>query len=108
MSWFGGIQFPALLGVDPRDYEDITISTTATGFTASKMTNNGIQIKAVRISVETAGIRYREDGSDPSSTVGHAREAGDEFIVVGYNAIANFRAIRIGAEDATLRCTYYY
>ena len=59
-----------------------------------------------RISVETAAIRFRDDGGDPTggaNGVGHAAEPGD---VITVNP-AQFRAIRRDAADAVIQASYY-
>lgn len=94
--------------VEPFAYEDVTVSTVAVGFTAATYAPTGYPAAAVAVvTVDTAAIRYRADGSNPTAAVGHPAAASQELVVCGVKAIAAFRAIRSGASDATLRVTYY-
>lgn len=89
------------------DYEAVTVSTSAVGLTAAKYNSKTSPGKKYAlIVVESNPIRWRMDGSNPSSTEGIPQVASDVVILVGASAIAKFRAIRSGAADATLRVTY--
>ena len=83
-------------------YQTVTVSTTAVGVTA--VVNAKVAHRAV-ITVETAQIRFRYDGTAPSSSVGHILNAGDRIILEGRNNIGNFLAIRTGGTDATIQVT---
>jgi hypothetical protein len=78
---------------------------TAIGFTAATIASaktdrakQGLSgdIKRVICSVETASIRFRCDGVDPTSSVGHLMEVGDAFIIAPSD-VNNFKAIKVGA-----------
>lgn len=93
--------------------EVITVADTAIGFTASIYQQNAVNM--VTCSAETAQMRFRVDGTDPSSTVGHLLEVG-QWICIGnctglagspaFQQIASFKAIRTGGSSGTLFCTY--
>jgi len=93
--------------IQAYDYEDITVAATAVGFTAGKLTadNNGIASRAI-CTVEDASIRFRTDGSDPTSSVGHKVTVDQTIIVTGLRDMENFRVIRAGSVSASLRVTY--
>lgn len=64
-------------------------STTASTLT---ITANTRPILA-RITVETENIRYRYDGTAPTTTVGHIAYAGTTFTLEGLENIERFRMI---------------
>jgi hypothetical protein len=95
-------------GVTAVSFQQVTVSTTAMALTIPP----GIRPKMVFLSVHTNGIRYRLDGSDPTTTVGHVAAAAggpSEAIVatglIGERLIVNFRMIRNGAADAEVAYT---
>jgi hypothetical protein len=93
---------------DPISYVAITVSTSAVGLTAANLDPAaGPRPDAVVISVEAQPIRYRVDGTDPTSTEGHPAVDGDVIVLRSHQALKQLRAIRSGATDATLRVTYY-
>lgn len=89
----------------PFDFETITIADTAIGLTASKLASSP-KPKKVFITSETASFRYRYDGTDPSSTVGHLCMPTDILILEGYSQLNNFKAIRTGAMSAKISVSY--
>lgn len=103
---------------DPFAFETITVSTTAIGLTAATISpTNAPGAKQAYCTVEaaaaTTAVRWRSDGTVPTAAIGHWRQAGvpgtsdpGEITLEGTNALLRFRAIRQGAADVTLRCTY--
>ena len=87
---------------DAFAFESITVSTAVKTFTAATMIN----ARAANCSTETDSIRYRFDSGDPSSTVGHSAAANSTLAIYGINNLRNFKMIRSGSGDATVRCTY--
>ena len=79
-------------------FEALPVGATAVGFTAATMV--GAQCAAAK--VETAQIRYRTDGTNPTATVGVIADVGDTIIVYGNPDIVAFRAIRTGGASAVL------
>lgn len=57
--------------------------------------------------LETAQIRYRYDGTAPSTTVGSLWEVGEEKVISGPAYLEAFRAIRTGATSGTLSLHCY-
>lgn len=95
------------------DYEAITVSSTAVGLTATKVTpsaaaNTPAHGKAfeVFISVETNAIRYRIDGTDPTASEGHPVAAGASVTITGYDNIRRLKMIRQSA-DAAVKVTFF-
>ncbi len=88
-------------------FESVTVSDTAGGLTAATY-NPAANGRAQRayITVETAQIRYRLDGTDPTASVGHILEVGDILIIDGNANIANANFIRTGGTSGTIRVTY--
>lgn len=58
------------------------------------------------ISCEVAGIRFWPDGEDPTEDEGHLLEKEQWLILGGRSNIKNFKAIREGETNATLRISY--
>lgn len=59
-------------------YQQITTLTSATGLTVPSVDVNGLSCKPslAIITAETKGVRWRDDGVDPSATVGMPLAAG--------------------------------
>lgn len=93
--------------LDGFAFEAITVSTVAIGPTAATVNpTNAPGAKALFCTVESQPIRYRFDGTAPTSSVGHPALAGATIVLVGANSITHLKAIRSGGTDATLSCTY--
>lgn len=116
-----GINFP----LQPMSFEQLTVSSTSIGFTASKITVAGtglpISQQAIMAVVVTDGgsitpIRYRDDGVAPTSTIGSLLQSYTDgtattvqpvtLVVCGRQAVLQWRAIRT-ASDATINVSYY-
>lgn len=87
-------------------FESVTVSTTSIGLTAGNFDNNTESVKRIIITIESAQIRWRYDGGAPTASVGHLNNPFDTIILVGRTNISNFRAIRAGSTDATIRVTF--
>ena len=87
--------------LSPSGYEQITVSTTAVGLT---LPSNKVRM-AVAV-VEDQAIRYRDDGTDPTATVGTLLKADNSVAICG-SALGHFKVIRDGASDAKLSVNYY-
>ena len=92
-------------------YEELTVSTTAIGPTATVIAPSIVGAPAhgkameAYCSVETNAVRFRIDGVDPTASVGHPLAAGDKLTVTGYGNIKALRFIRQSA-DASVKITY--
>ncbi len=89
----------------PFDFETITVADTAIGLTASKLASSP-KPKKVFITVETAEIRYRYDGTAPTDTVGHLTLPNDILTFEGFSQLNNIKFIRTTATSATLQVSY--
>ena len=90
-------------------FESITVADSATRLTIGNVLGNSGQsmAEAVTILVETAQLRWRDDGTDPTSSVGNLANVGSILRIENRNRILAFRAIRTGSTSATLRVNYY-
>lgn len=84
-------------------FQALTVSTTSVALTA---TVGQLNSHRAVISVEDAPIRFRYDGTAPTSTVGHVLYPGDKLILEGRANISQFRAIRSGSVDAVLAVSH--
>ena len=82
------------------DFETLTISTAAVSITAGIIDQHHDD---ALITVETAAVRFRIDGTAPTATVGHILGVGDVLRLRGMGEIGKFQAIRRDASDATLQ-----
>ena len=89
----------------PFDFEQITVTDTAIGLTASKI-NSSPKPKKVIITVETAQIRYRMDGTAPTASVGHLANPMDAIVLEGFSQLQNTKFIRKGATSADIFVSY--
>jgi len=91
--------YPA--GIKPLGYQQLTVSTTALSLT--------VPAKAIRavIGVEAQPIRWRDDGTNPTSSVGMLQKADTFIEIYDPQALNAFKAIRQDASDATLNISYY-
>ncbi len=93
-----------LKGSKAEEYESVTVDNTVGGVGLTALTY-GTNTKAM-ITVEGATFRFRIDGGAPTSTVGHQAQVGDVIQLTSNEDIANFKAIRDTATDATIHVTY--
>ncbi len=102
------VELPSInLVMDVFDYESIIVADTAKGLTSDKYApTNGRVATRVVITVESASMRYRSDGSDPTSSEGHMITPRSSLVVVGPQAIKDLRFIRTGSVSGKLRVSY--
>ena len=86
----------------PEGYAQVAVSTTAVALPS-------IPSKAsyAIVNVNAQPLRYRDDGTVPTATVGMPLAAGDEIALVSPAQIRAFRAIRSGGTDAEINVSYY-
>jgi len=88
-------------------YESLAIGSSVVSLTDDEFTDSSGQLaKRAVITIENARIRYRYDGTNPTTTEGHLVGAFSVIILSTTENIQNFRAIRQGSSNATLRITY--
>lgn len=91
----------------PFAYESITVSSASIGFTSATYAPAGQTAASVAlVTTETNPIRFRSDGTAPTSSEGHLAAASSQIEVCGAAAVANFRMIRTGS-DATAKVTFF-
>lgn len=88
-------------------YEEITVTNAVIGFTAAFLTT-APQPKGAVLTLETAAIRWRVDGGNPTGAVGHLMAVGDSIVLHGANNMSYFRAFRGTGVNGSLRVTYLY
>lgn len=89
-------------------FETITVSSTAIGLTSTLITPANKQAALeVLITCETGNVRFRMDGTDPTSSVGHLLPATSSLTVTGLNNLKRLKFIRVSV-DATLQVTFFY
>ena len=86
--------------------ETITVSDTAIGFTAAKITKPNIEVNFAFCVLAGAQIRFWFDGTSPTATVGQLLEVGQNLTLITRGDIINFKAIRTGAVSGTLSVCY--
>jgi len=89
------------IGLKPLGYEQITVSTTA-----KTLTIPSGAVRAVLVA-EAQPLRYRVDGTSPTSTVGFLVASGIPFELYGSVTLDQFRTIRSGGTDSVLSVHYY-
>ena len=91
------------MNLRPTGYEALSVTNAAAvGFTAAKLTP---AVMGVFCTVETATVRFRMDGSDPTTSEGHELESGQTLTIYNRTALPNIKFI---AESTTapVRVTY--
>ena len=90
------------------EYESITVDTTAIGFTATKLNSGSNTAAAVRVTQEVDVMRYRTDGTAPTSTEGHKRSSTDTGLWFCHN-FSGIKFIRDTSSTGSgaLKVTYY-
>lgn len=87
------------------DFETITVAGVAIGLTVSKLQTSP-RPKRVHIVIEAAQLRYRGDGTDPTSSVGVRMNPDDQIIVEGIENMTNFKVIRTSNTSSTMQVHY--
>jgi len=87
------------------DFENLTVADTAVGLTASKW-----QVvpypQEVWIVAETAPLRYRMDGTNPTTTIGQLLLPTDLLVIKGYTNISKLKFIRQTATSGAINVSY--
>jgi hypothetical protein len=113
MSWFGGLVIQTNNSV-PGNFEALIVADSSTYFARGKIkptsgTYAGMTAQAALITLEGGDIRFRLDGlGPPTSGSGHILVSGDSFLLIGAQAVNQFRAIRAGDTDGILTATYFF
>ena len=59
-----------------------------------------------QVTVETAAIRYRQDGTDPATAVGVLISAGDSFTIYGNDVLNIIKFVEATSTDAVINLSY--
>lgn len=88
------------------DYEALSVAGAAVSLTAGKLAVAD-KAKCIRVWItsETADIRYRLDGGDPTTSVGHLLIAGGTLEVEGQTNLERFSMIAVSGT-ASVRVSY--
>lgn len=88
-------------------FETVTVGATAKALTeGTYVDSNNAYAKKALMTIESAQLRWRADGTNPTSTVGHVLNPGDTLTLVGSTNIRNFRAIKVGTNSAKISVSY--
>lgn len=96
----GGGSGGAGQSLDTVGFESLMVSTSAVGLTAVGSPTTAI------ITITGGDIRFRSDGNDPTTLIGHVVFDGGAITLSSAEDIASFRVIRDGGTDATLSISY--
>jgi hypothetical protein len=89
----------------PRGFQQLTVSTTAVALPSVPSTPGQAADLAVISLNATNGLRWRDDGTNPTSSVGMLAAGGSTFEYRG--SLSALRLIREGAADAVANIAYY-
>ena len=84
-------------------YTHVSGTIGATAGTISSITGR----QGAFITIETAGVRYRLDGTAATTTVGHPLEAGQSLEITDPTSLGNLNMIRKDGVDATYQASVY-
>ena len=85
----------------PISYQQLTVSTSAVGLTVPSGAQRAVVV------VEAQPLRYRDDGTNPTASVGMLCVAATRFDIESREALLAFKAIRSGGTDSVLSISYY-
>lgn len=94
-------------------FEMITVDNTVKALTLAhydpetiKMSGDVVAAPSVQITAEGGDMRYRLDGQNPTTALGHLLKSGDTLKLKDLIFLKNFKAIRTGSTSGTLAITY--
>lgn len=92
----------------PKGYRQHTVSSSSLGL-ADLTGGLPSGVTYARIVVETNAVRWRDDGVQPTTTVGMLQSAAsnNEIELFSNEQMRNFEVIRNGASDAVISVAYY-
>lgn len=82
-------------------FEQITVAAAALSLTVPANARAAVMV------VETAAIRYRLDGTDPTVDIGVLVGTNESLTICGGPTMARFRMIRDTGTSATVNVQYY-
>jgi hypothetical protein len=85
-------------------YESVTVGATAVGLAATTLDPTGRgQMTHCTGRLETAQIRFRYDGTDPTASEGTPLEVGDVLEIDSHEDAARLKMIRTGGTSGVLK-----
>ena len=91
----------------PYAFESVTANNANQSLTAATYTSTGAKsAKAFIGPLESGQVRWRIDGTAPASDEGHLLEIGQTLVLENLDQIENFKVIRTGSANGTLKVTY--
>ena len=88
-------------------HERVVVQDSPKALTASVYgPSNTVPALRAALTLEGGPIRWRVDGGNPTTELGHLMSAGDVVIVERNRNIFNYRAIRVTGTDGVLQATY--
>jgi len=91
-------------------FETVTISTVAKGLTVATFAPvpGGSQKYATSayLTLASGQVRYRYDGTDPTSGVGHILDVGSFLVIEGFHQMDKLKLIRTGSADGVISVSY--
>lgn len=106
-----GILTATLIGVAQEQlgtFERIVVSSTAVGIASATTNPSGrSQMNTCSARLESAGARFRDDGTNPTADVGGPLEVGDVLTIPGNVIARRIRFIRSSSGDAILSVRCY-
>jgi hypothetical protein len=86
----------------PIGFQTLTVSGSAVGLTVPTAAN----IMAI-ISVENNSVRYRDDGTNPTASIGFLLYPGNTLNLENLTVLNATKFIAVDGTDATLSIGYY-
>lgn len=84
-------------------FETITIADSAIGFTSTTLRpTGGVPMQRCFGKLETAQVRWRYDGTDPTTTIGLLVDIGDVVEISGAAYLQATRFIRTGSVSGVI------
>lgn len=107
-----------LLGALNKANELLTPSQVCVGFETLVVTTSSLSLASiptgaigailqVESDASSTAIRFREDGIDPTSSIGKFKNNGDEFELITQQSLQQFRVIKGNSGTTQLNITYY-
>ena len=97
-------------GVNVLDYATLAVSVAAVSLGADASPTLPAKCNRIYITCETQPVRWRADGTDPTSTTGHILAKDDSISFTGANyrqLLEKIRFIATAAGDGALKLTYF-
>ena len=92
--------------LDAFAYESITVAAIAIGPTTATISPSGVVAASRALcTTETNSVRYRTDGTSPTSSEGHLVAAPGTILIDGVNNVRRLKMIQASA-GAVAKCTY--